>query len=105
MPVRRTHGSRTDTMKSLVTPSAECEDPALDRLQAVNVVVDIGEQGLVAQLLEPDVFDEGGNCELALIERSGTDRENAAGAADTANAWVVRGQPRLRQWPWTQPRP
>ena len=90
MPVRRTHGRRTDTVKSLVMPKASARARALDRLQSMDVVADIGEQSWIAQLFQPEIVDEHGKSVLALIEGAGADRENAAGAADAADARVMR---------------
>ena len=64
--------------------------PTFDRLQAMDVVTDIGEQSWIAQLLQPEIVDERGKSELALIEGAGADRENATGAADAADARMMR---------------
>jgi hypothetical protein len=42
----------------------------------------IGEQSWIAQLLQPEIVNEHGKSELALIEGASADRENAAVAAD-----------------------
>ena len=64
--------------------------PTFDRLQSMDVVTDIGEQSWIAQLLQPEIVNECGKSELALIEGASADRENAAGAADAADARVMR---------------
>ena len=61
-----------------------------DRLQSMDVVTDIGEQSWIAQLLQPEIVDEQGKGELALIEGTSANRENAAGTADAADAWMMR---------------
>jgi hypothetical protein len=75
------------------------KDAALDRLQAMDVVTDVGEQGRIAQLLQPEIINKYGKGELALIEGASTDRENAASASD---ARVMR---RSRRWPSMRPEP
>ena len=64
--------------------------PALYRLQAMDVFADIGEQSRIAQLLQPEIINERGKGELALIEGAGANGENAASTADAADAWMMR---------------
>src|SRR5215212_6666598 len=73
IPVRRTHGRRMDTVRSLVRPYAN----ATARLSTVCkpcTSFDVGEQGSITQLLQPKIVDESGKRELALIEGSRADR-------------------------------
>ena len=56
----------------------------------MDVVTDIGKQSWITQLLQPEIVNECGKRELALIEGAGADRENAAGTADAAHAWMMR---------------
>src|SRR5205823_14677736 len=70
--------------------------PAFDRTEAVNVVPDIGKQGRVAELIEPDVFDESGCGELALVESPGADGGDPAATADAANARMMRDRKSTR---------
>ena len=56
----------------------------------MDVVANVREQRRFTQLLEPKIIDESGKSELALIEGASADRENAAGAADAADARVMR---------------
>jgi hypothetical protein len=55
----------------------------------MDVIADIGEQGRIAQLLQPKIVDEEREGELALIQRSSPDGKDAAGAANPANARVM----------------
>ena len=64
--------------------------PTFDRLQAMNIFTDIGEQNRITQLLQPEIVNECGKRELALVEGAGADRENATRAADATNARMMR---------------
>ena len=64
--------------------------PTLDRLQAMDVFADIGEQSRIAQLLQPEIINERGEGELPLIESAGANRENAASTADAADTRMMR---------------
>ena len=46
----------------------------------MDVFSDIGEQGRIAQLFQPEIIDERGKGELVLIEGASANRENAAGS-------------------------
>ena len=56
----------------------------------MDVFADIGEQNRITQLLQPEIVNECGKRELALVEGAGADRENATRAADAANARMMR---------------
>jgi hypothetical protein len=56
----------------------------------MDVFADIGEQSRIAQLLQPEIINEGGKGELALIEGASANREDATGTADAADAWMMR---------------
>ncbi len=64
--------------------------PTLDRLQAMDIFTDIGEQSRIAQLLQPEIINERGKAELPLIEGASANRENATGTADASDAWMMR---------------